>query len=92
MTKQVIVSTCRGIENLLVHIRNALKYNVQPIVAVNRFKTDSEEEIAFIIEQALAGGAAAAVESAHWYDIPADRVLGLIWFFTGLKVVRVQLH
>ncbi len=38
----------RGIENLEKQIENIKKYNVTPVVAINRFVTDSEEELKFI--------------------------------------------
>lgn len=39
-----------GLPNLEKHLENALKFGVPPIVALNRFVTDSEEEIAVIEE------------------------------------------
>ncbi|MBL4936929.1 formate--tetrahydrofolate ligase [Clostridium sp. YIM B02515] len=38
----------KGIENLEKQIENIKKYNVTPVVAINRFITDSEEELKFI--------------------------------------------
>lgn len=38
----------RGIENLEKQIENIKKYKVTPVVAINRFVTDSEEELKFI--------------------------------------------
>ncbi len=38
-----------GFENLEKHIENALKFGMQPIVAINHFATDSQEEIDFLI-------------------------------------------
>jgi formate--tetrahydrofolate ligase len=40
----------RGIINLRTHIENMFKYHVPVVVAINRFHTDSEEELAFIAE------------------------------------------
>lgn len=40
----------RGIENLEKQIENVKKYGVQPVVAINRFVSDSEEELSFIEE------------------------------------------
>ena len=37
-----------GIENLKKHIENAFKFGLKPIVAINHFATDSEEEIDFV--------------------------------------------
>ena len=37
-----------GIENLKKHIENGFKWQLKPIVAINSFATDSEEEIKFV--------------------------------------------
>lgn len=41
----------KGFENLEKHIENANNWNLKPIVAINHFATDSEEEIQFIIDE-----------------------------------------
>ncbi|MDO5615945.1 MAG: formate--tetrahydrofolate ligase [Cruoricaptor ignavus] len=38
----------KGIENLKKHIENAFKLGLKPIIAINHFATDSQEEIDFI--------------------------------------------
>lgn len=38
----------KGIENLIKHIENAFKFGLKPIVAINHFASDSEEEINFV--------------------------------------------
>jgi len=38
----------QGLPNLEKHLENIQKFNVTPIIAVNRFKTDSEDEIQLI--------------------------------------------
>ncbi|MFV0501389.1 MAG: formate--tetrahydrofolate ligase [Bacteroidales bacterium] len=40
----------KGIENLEKHIENVRYFGVNPIVAINKFVTDSDEEIAYIKE------------------------------------------
>lgn len=40
-----------GIENLKKHLENAFKFGLKPVVAINHFATDSEEEINFIKEE-----------------------------------------
>ncbi len=40
----------KGIVNLKTHIENMRKYNVPVVVAINKFHTDTEAEIAFIKE------------------------------------------
>lgn len=37
-----------GIVNLEAHIENLIKYGITPVVAINRFDTDTDEEIAYI--------------------------------------------
>ncbi len=55
----------KGCENLIAHIEIVRKSGVRPIVCTNRFKTDSEAEIAVVREIAEANGAK-AVTSDHW--------------------------
>jgi methylenetetrahydrofolate dehydrogenase (NADP+)/methenyltetrahydrofolate cyclohydrolase/formyltetrahydrofolate synthetase/formate--tetrahydrofolate ligase len=55
-----------GVCNMQHHIRNICKFGVKPVVAVNRFATDTDAEIALVREAALAAGALAAVECNHW--------------------------
>ncbi|MBQ8927693.1 MAG: formate--tetrahydrofolate ligase [Oscillospiraceae bacterium] len=40
----------RGIINLRTHIENMFKYHLPVVVAINRFHTDSDEELRFIAE------------------------------------------
>lgn len=44
--------TCmkNGFENLEKHIENGIKFGFKPIVAINHFATDSQEEIDYVIE------------------------------------------
>ncbi|CAA0173700.1 Formate--tetrahydrofolate ligase [Tenacibaculum maritimum] len=39
-----------GFKNLEKHIENIRKYNIEPVVAINSFYTDSEEEVNYIKE------------------------------------------
>jgi methylenetetrahydrofolate dehydrogenase (NADP+)/methenyltetrahydrofolate cyclohydrolase/formyltetrahydrofolate synthetase len=57
----------RGVCNMQHHIRNLLKFGVTVVVAVNRFATDSDREIAAVIAAANAAGAE-AVEANHWAE------------------------
>ncbi len=55
-----------GIGNLQKQIENVRLHGVPVVVALNRFPTDSEREIAFVLEAALAAGASAAhVSTLH---------------------------
>lgn len=55
-----------GCSNLTAHIRNARRFGVPVVVAVNRFHTDTDDEVALVREHALAAGASDAVMSDHW--------------------------
>lgn len=41
----------KGIENLKKHIENAFKFGLKPIVAINHFASDTEEEIQFVKDE-----------------------------------------
>jgi len=56
----------KGLPNLLQHIENALKFGVPVVVAINRFKDDTDAEIALIRKRARETGAEDAVESNVW--------------------------
>ncbi len=47
----------KGIVNLGVHIENMRKYNVPVVVAINRFLTDSDEELEYIKQYCMEKGA-----------------------------------
>lgn len=55
-----------GVANLQHHVRNAVKFGVKVVVAVNRFATDTDTEIEAVRAAALEAGASAAVEATHW--------------------------
>ena len=54
-----------GFANLEKHIENSKKYGLQPVVAINNFYTDSEEEINEVIQLCAAMGTK-AVLSKGW--------------------------
>ena len=58
----------KGLANLTAHIRNAKRFGVPVVVAINRFTTDTDAEIDLIRKAALAVGAEDAVASTHWSD------------------------
>jgi formate--tetrahydrofolate ligase len=41
----------KGFENLEKHIENIRKFNIEPVVAINSFVSDSDEEVSFIIDK-----------------------------------------
>jgi len=56
----------RGCANLRKHIENARLFGIPVVVAINRFTTDTEAEIALVKEQAVAAGAEGAFVSEVW--------------------------
>ena len=57
-----------GMPNLLHHIRNAKKFGVPVVVAVNSFATDTDAELELIRKGAIAAGAEDALVCRHWSD------------------------
>ncbi len=64
----------KGLANLTAHIRNAKRFGVPVVVAINRFTADTDAEIDLIRKAALAVGAEDAVASTHWSDGGAGAV------------------
>lgn len=58
----------KGCVNLKKHISNARQFGVPVVIAINRFSTDTEAEIAIIKEEALAAGAEDAIPANHWAE------------------------
>lgn len=58
----------KGCVNLRKHISNARVYGSPVVVAINKFATDTEAEIAVIREEALAAGATDAIPANHWAE------------------------
>jgi methylenetetrahydrofolate dehydrogenase (NADP+)/methenyltetrahydrofolate cyclohydrolase/formyltetrahydrofolate synthetase/formate--tetrahydrofolate ligase len=56
----------KGMANMVAHIRNAKRFGVPVVVAVNKFHTDTPAEIAAVERAAIAAGAETAVMSDHW--------------------------
>jgi len=57
-----------GCANMVVHIKNALRFGVPVVVAVNRFKDDTDAEVDLVRRMALEAGAEDAVMSNHWAE------------------------
>ncbi len=57
-----------GLGNLQHHIKNAKRYGVNVVVAVNSFATDTKAEVELIREAAFQAGAEDAVVCTHWMD------------------------
>ncbi len=57
-----------GLPNLGVHIKNAMRFGIPVVVAVNSFKDDTDAEIEMVRKYSEEQGAFAAVKSTHWAD------------------------
>jgi formate--tetrahydrofolate ligase len=55
----------KGVENLLAHVETVKKSGISPVVCINHFYTDTDDEVKIIRERAEALGARVAV-SKHW--------------------------
>ncbi|KAL8928591.1 MAG: hypothetical protein Q9208_001825 [Pyrenodesmia sp. 3 TL-2023] len=58
----------KGCVNLKKHVSNAREYGIPVVVAINKFETDTEAEIAVVQEEALAAGAVDAIPANHWAE------------------------
>ncbi len=57
-----------GLGNLQVHIKNALRFGIPVVVAVNSFATDTQAEVELVRQAAVEAGAEDAVVSRHWME------------------------
>ena len=57
----------KGMANMVAHIRNAKRFGVPVVVAVNKFHTDTPAEIAAVERAAMAAGAETAVMTCLLY-------------------------
>lgn len=55
----------KGFKNLEKHIENIRKFNIEPVVAINSFISDTNEEVNFVIEECAKLGVKAVV-SKGW--------------------------
>lgn len=58
----------KGCANMQVHIRNAAKFGVAIVVAINAFSSDTTAEHELIRKKAIEAGAYDAVVSNHWSE------------------------
>jgi len=65
-TKENLPLLEKGLCNLGAHIKNALKFGIPVVVAVNAFQDDSEAELEMIREYAVGQGAEDSVVTTHW--------------------------
>jgi len=57
-----------GLGNLGVHIKNARRFGIPVVVAVNGFAQDTDAEMEMVRKYAEGQGAYAAVKSTHWAE------------------------
>lgn len=57
-----------GCENLRVHIENVRSYGLPVVVAINKFPTDTDEEVVLVHKKAVEFGAIAAVPHTFFVD------------------------
>ncbi len=66
LSKENLASVEKGCANLVKHIENAQLFGLPVVVAVNRFSTDTQREIALVDQAARAAGAEGAFVSEVW--------------------------
>jgi formyltetrahydrofolate synthetase len=64
-TEKDTALVAKGVANLLAHIETVRKSGIAPVVCINNFYTDTQEEVELIRKEAEAAGARVAV-SKHW--------------------------
>ncbi len=64
----------KGCSNLSVHIKNAKRFGIPVVVAINRFKDDTDAEVELVRKLAIEAGAEDAVMSNHWAEGGAGAV------------------
>lgn len=62
-----VAAVAKGAANLVRHIENIRKFGVLPVVAINRFATDTDAEIAAVKELSAAQGCE-AIDCTHWSE------------------------
>jgi formyltetrahydrofolate synthetase len=58
----------KGLPNMQHHIKNALRFGVNVVVAVNSFATDTPAEVEVVRKAAKEAGAEDAIVCTHWMD------------------------
>lgn len=67
-TDENLVLLRAGLGNLQHHIRNAKRFGVNVVVAVNSFASDTKAEVELIKKAAIEAGAEDAVVCTHWME------------------------
>eukprot|EP00755_Sulcionema_specki_P012431 Sspe_Gene.51406::Locus_28534_Transcript_2_2_Confidence_0.750_Length_2202::g.51406::m.51406/K00288/MTHFD; methylenetetrahydrofolate dehydrogenase (NADP+) / methenyltetrahydrofolate cyclohydrolase / formyltetrahydrofolate synthetase len=66
--KEDVMAVETGFCNLERHIENFVKFGVPVVVVLNRFATDTDEEISTVVKLAKTSGAVNCVVATHWSD------------------------
>ena len=61
LTEPNVEALAAGVANLRRHVRNVEKFGVTPVVAINRFATDTQEELGWLLGWCAGEGIEAAV-------------------------------
>lgn len=61
LTEEGLEAMQKGFANLQRHAENVRKFDLEPVVAINRFPSDTESELAQLLEMCAAAGYKAAV-------------------------------
>ena len=64
----------KGAANMVVHIKNAVRFGIPVVVAINRFTDDTDAEIELLRKIAIEAGADDAQMSNHWAEGGAGSV------------------
>jgi len=67
-TEENLELLSKGLENLQHHIKNALRYGVPVVVAVNSFATDTPAEVEMVRKASIEAGAEDAAVCTHWME------------------------
>jgi formyltetrahydrofolate synthetase len=83
----------RGSVNLAAHVEIVRRFGVPVVVAINRFATDTDAELATIREAALAAGAEDAVVSTHFGEggKGAEELARAVWAVAERGAPRFRL-
>lgn len=66
LNEENVAAVEAGAVNMIRHIENLLKFNVTPVVAINRFSADTEAEIDAVRRIAEENGAYGVAVADHW--------------------------
>jgi len=61
LTIENVEAVKKGLPNLEKHLENIMQFNVTPVIAINRFSSDTDEEVQVIMDKAKALGIRCAI-------------------------------